>query len=368
MEAPERAVTAAIDPKGVLVAMGFARAVRLVDVVTDAPRGSHLAVSETAWLLAFSPDGKALACLGRHGGLWLGTVGDSEEVAGSGWRRVGDAIKGMAEPHRWRWGARLLWSPAGDRVAVSHTKSGQISLWSTEGELVSAWQEAPLRADDGVAWSRDGSLLLYADGAVLRRRRSLDGARAPVDQVPRQLVSPDPFVSIAVHPTRDVVVTGHPDSKVRLWSAETGDVLTAADHSALTFSGTHLEVACLEWSPTGARLAASTRRTCYAFELDPDTLEAVWQSGFAGAHFGEAMPVVWSPDESHLWFSYSCGQGLRCGPPTAPSPEEEGLPIWVRGDFKSLPHAGVPSFAGGVGVLVDGGDVRLVGSDGQYLR
>jgi len=332
----------------------------LLDTETGQQIGPGTSMGADPWGLAFSPEG-VLATMDALGTLSFWRV-DLEavtpiEAVGSSQR-----IEGMFTRSSIRCtpgGIQLSWSPNGERLAVAHNATGRVSLWTGAGEHVASWEGEPRRSDEAVTWNRAGTLFAFADGEFVRFREGRTGKPVTKGGLRDGLHCRGPVVSMALHPSRNVLATGHADCLVRLWDLRTGRPLAWANYRDAFDPDPEEEVASMDWTPSGSRLAVSTRTSCTVFVLEPESLCVVWSSGYLGGDFGFAFPVAWSPNGRDLWFAFGDGHGA-----TRVSPEREPEPSLGHVRWLLEGRAGLPTFAGGLGALIHNGKVRLVEADG----
>jgi hypothetical protein len=157
------------------------------------------------------------------------------------------------------------------------------------------------------------------------------------------------LVALALAPDGERIATGHTGGWARLWDIESGELLAARQFVDPFITEPDDQVAVIAFSPDSERLAWTTREGSFAELVDAASFELLWQSEFQGAHFGEAMPIAWSPDGSRVWYAFECGSGLLLTATAGARPRENGI----------VPGA-VPAFAGGRGATVTCGSPTLV--------
>lgn len=316
----------AIGPGGdvVAVASGTATEVRsLADpqkvVTLDGHRG-HVSS------LAFSPDGSRLATGSVNPG-WSGTV--------NVWNPTTGAVLGALErnPGRSAWGARLVFSPTGDRIAITFgdrhahvwdgTSQDSVPLIGHGGrvfataffpdgkELATCSADATVRTWD-VATGRPGRVFMGLRDEITRLAIDDDGKLvAAVDSAgdvgvwcaaprlqPAVLRAP-PGVSVtqlAVRPDGGHVAASCEDGILRIWDARSGVALAGlVQHRR----GVREGLRYLAYSPDGARVAATAG----------DGLTTIWD-----ARTGRLVHTLPSPGESSRSLAYSAdGRLLAVG-------------------------------------------------------
>ncbi len=344
--------TVDVSPRGEHLAVGFGDGtVSLLDAET----GEELAkldpaLQEALWVVAYSPDGHVLAGLGSQGSLRFWDPARPGRAPDTDPSNALVGIPGLARTHEWPFGARLLWAPSGDRLAILHS-SGSGSLWTRAGECVARWKSSPRRTDHTAAWHRSESRLYLADEETLQVR---DGATGEV--LSDALQARDPIVTLALHPSKDLIATGHADYTMRIWSLESGTLQHEGRYPDPWLTEPEDEVCSIAWSPEGDRIALSIRVGTHAFVLDAQDMSTIWTGPFIGAHFEEPVPVRWSPDGSCLWYSFSCGKGPLYW--VLPSPQSD---VDMRLDAR------LPALGENLGATIIRGQVHAVSLRGDLL-
>ncbi len=346
------ALAVAVSPDGSLIAAGYDGGdVALLDA-TDGERVYLFAqgLGFAPWALAFSPDGRRLAGIGHDGRLRLWTLpGNLEENATS--TELLNAVPAW-EWDSWPFGITMTWSPTGRRLVVAD-HDGRVSLWTSSGDVVKRWNQNDPATDETVIWTRDGSLLLIAEGPLVQLRDGVWGELRSEGALVGKIRCPQRVVAMAIHPREDLLVTGHADCRLMVWSLRTGDLVTEGYFRDPVMQEKSDEIASIAYSPAGDRLGISIREGCFVFVLDPKRLTSVWSSEWLGAHFGEAVRILWSPNGARLWFAFECGSGDLYWV----APKDNAEP-------KSRENTNVPTFCGEVGAIITGGTVHAVTAEG----
>jgi len=352
-EAYVRAV--AVTPDGMLIAAGHGGGrVELIDT-TDGEflRNLEPKLTDHVRELAFSPDGRRLAGLSLDGRVRLWAIeGDSGEASRAIAGPLLALLPGDRYDRMWNYGALLLWSPDGQRLAVAD-QHGNNSLWTPDGELVQRWvvPDSPSGIPQ-LAWSPDGTRLYthYQSLILVLDAESGETIEPPGD---RWLFEGyRPLISMALSPDGELLATGHTKSVVRLWSLRTGRMLSETTYPNPVFEAPMEDSADSAFSPSGDRLAFSTREGAYVYVIDVASRRQIWRSGFLGGRSGVLMQLQWSPDGSRLWFTWAWGGTLYCVEPSG-----EAKPV-------SVGRSCVPDFGESLGVVAMPGGIGTVTPDG----
>ncbi len=342
----------AVSPTGELVAVAYRDgSVTLLDGESGDELGRLTrGLEEDPWALAFSPDGTRLAGIGHHGALRLWQLGAEQPLDDVEATELLRGIPSIERAHEFSFGALITWAPRGDRVLVSYS-SGHASLWATDGECVTRWNGSRRRTDRTVAWH--GDRWLVAEGNSVEFRDGRTGARPGEGADSRALDCGDPVVTLAVHPTQNLMATGHADYVLKLWDLDSGALVARSRHPDPWLTEEDDEVACIAWSPTADRIALSIREGSHVFVVDAADLSPIWTSAYIGGHFGEALLVCWSPDGRRVWSAFECGNaGVLWADPLG------GGEVSYRADTR------LPVFGGPVGVTISEADVLQLPRDG----
>jgi WD40 repeat protein len=245
------------------------------------------------WKLAGSPDSKRLAAISKSGRLSLWSIGGG---------RIRSLDTGMApNEDPYPFGVTLSWNPQGERVLLVG-EHGDASLWSKTGDLVTRWSIPPPSWDLRAVWTPDSERVLTAEGNLVRAR---DGRTGELLSTPIEADSP--ISTLAISPDGAWVVTGHAGGWGVLWDLERGTEFRRRQFVDPFTPEPEDEIASIAFSPDGTRLAWTTRQGSHAELTDVATFRLLWQSEDYGAHFGEPMPIAWSPDGARVWYAFVCG-------------------------------------------------------------
>ncbi len=293
----------------------------------------------TPWALEFAPDGMRLAALAERGALVVWELADGTSAATRAPGRMRQVLHGRLGLLRLPFGAAIAWAPGSAHLAVVES-AGRALLSDSSGEVLLRWEISRTFATPPVAWTGDGRSVLTALGEAIEiRTLDTDANREPAV---RRLLAQSPVVTLAVHPTRDLLVTGHDRSRAILWDLATGERVREHEVPDPWLPEDEDEVAWAAFSPDGKVLALSTRGGSHVFLLDVQRGELLWTSEFLGAHFCEPLELAWSPDSSRIWYAFACGGGELGSHALSPSARHE-------------PYSGqgrLPRFGGELGLTI----------------
>jgi WD40 repeat protein len=249
----------------------------------------------SVWKLAASPDSQRLAALSKSGRLSLYSL-DGERV-----RSVDAGVAPNTDPYP--FGATLSWNLQGERLLVVG-EDGDASLWSLTGEALARWKLPPSNWDVRAVWTPDGQRILTAEGQAVRARDTNTG-----ELLPTPIEADLPIVTLAISPDGAWVVTGHAGGWGVLWDLPGGKESHRRRFVDPFAPEPEDEIASIAFAPDGASLAWTTRQGSHAELIDLATFKLRWRSEYHGAHFGEPMPITWSPDGARIWYAFACGMG-----------------------------------------------------------
>jgi hypothetical protein len=159
-------------------------------------------------------------------------------------------------------------------------------------------------------------------GGQPRARTRWPNGGAPVDADRSRLADLD----LAISPDGAWVVTGHAGGWGVLWDLARGKEFRRRQFVDPFAPEPEDEIASIAFSPDGLRLAWTTRQGSHAELTDLATFRLLWQSEYYGAHFGEPMPMAWSPDGTRIWYAFVCGMGELVTPR---APTECRAVLWI---------------------------------------
>ncbi len=268
--------------------------------------------------LAFAPDSKSIATLGRDGALRLWDKTSAKELVSL---RAPDGVAvAFAEK-----GKALSWCDARGQIyrcnagqrgddregqrqrihkfdlnpseridTVAFTADGSAAVAGTSGNYVYFWgRERQLQLSGGihaVALDRDGQRLAINNGPSGIYLQDISGTHQA-----RRLLSSlgtDAIRSLAFSPDGRLLAAGDFDNRIHLWDVNSGrEVCLLEGHRRMPISGRN-GVFCLAFSPDGSRLASGAA----------DGVVRVWdvQSGkelaHCAGHGGRVRAVAFAPD------------------------------------------------------------------------
>jgi WD40 repeat protein/serine/threonine protein kinase len=290
---------AVFSPDGRRLARGVGRTLRL----WDADTGRQMLSTEheaTIGGLAFSPDGKWLACGEQDGAVRL-----CEPTTG----RVKRTLRGHGQVV-----CSLAFSPDSLRLASADST---VQVWDTTSGRELLTLKGHTQTILGVVFSPDGKRLASAgwdgtvriwDGANGRPLFTLQGHTAGAD-TGRAVVR-----GLAFSPDGRRLASAGSDSTVRLWD-------TAGGREQLTLRVGHMgDVQGVAFSPDGRRLAAAT-----------------YEKWYRGA---ESTVRIWDTATGQELLTLKCGDALLG---VAFSPEGRRLVAWGAGPVKVWEASSVPA-------------------------
>ena len=222
-----------------------------------------------------------------HRGLWLTTA-----VVGL-WSLAPIAAPITVDNVRSLEGTQR-WSTQGIPVFAAEVSEDGSRIFGTRGHMVTVWD-----ASDGTiraSWPADpgyaAGLALSPDESLLATAGSIGAVKIWEAATGRLIhtLSPGGTHTVDFSPDGTRVASGGSPGVLHVWDVDSGDVV----HEIATGSGT-FEV---RFSPDGATIATVHGRPDFAVRLwNAETGEMVWESL---VHSGDVHALAFSPDGSHL--------------------------------------------------------------------
>lgn len=308
------------------------------------------AFTAPCWAAAFDGTGDRVAVLDHRNHLMVWTLGDGEPV--KAWSDVVVDEVTEEEPFSlcFPGGVCLEWSPGGEFLAAQ-VHYGLCAVWTRDGRRLRSWHSAE-RTED-LAWR--GTQLLMPQGNTV----TVWSVKLEAVEAVRTLELDEEMTAFAASPDGDVYWTGHEGGRLCRRDSVSGAV--QAEHrlpdSFAVWDGEDDCVASIALSPSGKRVAYSLAPSVHVRVLDAESLRLRQDSGFLTAHFGETMPVTWSPDGEVVLAAFPCSRApLRAFSEAEPTGREV------------LQEATPPRFRGALGVVLVSGRPVLLGPGGDPVR
>jgi WD40 repeat protein len=297
------------------------------DALTAAPGPiTHLSDSPSVGAVAFSPDGRLVACGGANQNLYLVRAEDGAELASiathNGTARTASfspdgskvAVAGYFRVQVYDVATRQPWTPAGasafgfdGSLDAAFTRDGRYLLSTGRDATLHVWELADepsvltlvpsaghaVRAVD-VTTARGAIVLAAArgDGVVTVHTR---GARAPTDEWHERLrLRTGPATALAILPGGEQLVVGCQDGRIHTFDANSGrEIQELAAHDG--------RVNDLRFTPDGtALISCGTDGMIRWWRRRADAGSASWQAAAAQQREREVLGMAISRDGTRL--------------------------------------------------------------------
>jgi WD40 repeat protein/predicted Ser/Thr protein kinase len=278
--------------------------------------------------VAFSPDGRILAGLGRNGciQLWDRHTGELRKTIGMTTRgRLADLSGGIGA---------LAFSPDG-RSLAGPGPDASLVLYDVDTGLPTLRFEGPPEAVLNLAWSPDRRTLIAA--LAKHRMRAWDARDGHLIQ-DRFGEHGGPVAAVAFSPDGRTIASASYDHTVKLWSPED------RDHPRAVLKGHTDEVHAVAVSPDGRRVASAGRdRTLRIWDARSGAELDVMRG-----HTGLVTSLAYLPDGSKV-VTASADQTVR---------------VWDTASRQELRSFKATDDLGAVAVSPDGHDIAAASNDG----
>jgi WD40 repeat protein len=274
------------------VSVSFDQRAILWDTATWSPLRT-MEDPELLYTVAWSADGGKFAT-----GDWDGSIRIWNAVTGHLLMTLPSGYEDPVYQISWQSDGVLLASAAGHALQI----------WSTDSGILSATVASSGQYSDYtlVAWSPDGTQLLYYDGS-LQEPVVIPVSTMDFPSLPD--VRPE-ISSLAWKPDSSQFASGCINGQVGIWDAATSQQILefpfAPDEP--WFDETPFQVSAVAWSPDGTKLAASASAAGFAglyrvFDAGTGEILATFQAADGSS------AVAWSPDGTQLAASVIQGNG-----------------------------------------------------------
>jgi hypothetical protein len=249
-EAGVHCADVAVDPEGRFVIVGRSDGtLQFLDTRSGIALRTRPSLGSEVWALDIDSRGERLAALTKDGQLHL------SRIDGTGEARCVAAIDSPDEERcEYSYGTLLQFAPGGERVLAAGTGRGA-SLWTCEGAMIRAWPSVDeIFLGVLLAWSPDGARLAMPQDKTVVFVDASNGEPSG-----ETLLTPARITAVAFQPGGMLLVTGHDDRRLRMWSLETRQLLF--EHFFEDIFEADMCVNSVAFSPDGRWVAGGTGET-----------------------------------------------------------------------------------------------------------